>query len=164
MPFLVRGWLPGMKDTTLFEMTFLRGCKCANWLLKKNTLPAEDGLFAIDIWVRTEKAQELWCDISIPEPACASYLALGSDKRAGKAAAKYGAALRRHGKVGVRVVPLIIETGGYLGREFVDFLKTIEKESSSGPSRAQLLSQISITLVKANVEMVREAGRKALLG
>jgi hypothetical protein len=146
-------------------------------VVKKEYTPwkgnAEDGLFAVDIWVRTEKAQELWCDISVPEPACASYLALGSDKRAGRAAAKaesnkrskYKAALQRHGKVGVRVVPLIIETGGYLGREFTDFLKTIEKESSSsGPSRAQLLSQISITLVKANVEMVREAGRKALLG
>jgi hypothetical protein len=40
-------------------------------VVKKEYTPwkgnAEDGLFAVDIWVRTEKAQELWCDISIPE-------------------------------------------------------------------------------------------------
>ena len=130
----------------------------------------EDSSFAVDLWVRTDKSQELWCDISVPEPACRSYLQLGSDKNPGKAAAKaessklskYNAALKRRGKVGVSVVPLIIETGGFLGQHFIDFLKTIEKESSDGPSKDILLSQISVTLVKANVACIREAGRKAL--
>ena len=75
---------------------------------------------------------------------------------------KYNATLKRRGKVGVGVVPLVIETGGFIGQHFIDFLKTIEKESGDGPSKDNLLSQISVTLVKANVECLRDAAHKAL--
>ena len=107
-------------------------------------------------------------DLSIPEPGCRSYQKIGSARVPGVAARKnessklshWSAITRKYGKVAVKIVPLIMETTGYLGKQFESWLKTIESVSV-GPSRAKLLSQISVTLMKWNVECVREAGRKA---
>ena len=73
------------------------------------TADDEDRQRRVDIWVRTHNAEELWCDISVPEPGRASYLARGSAKSAGIAAkktesnklSKWAAVLRRRHKAGV---------------------------------------------------------------
>ena len=121
-----------------------------------------------DLWIRTDDGQELWCDVSIPEPGCRSYLKLGSAREAGVAARKaesnklshWNSIIHRYGKAAVKAVPIILESTGFLGKSFEAFLKTIESVSV-GPSRAKLISQISVTLMKCNVDCVREAGRKA---
>jgi hypothetical protein len=122
----------------------------------------------VDLWVRTDDAQEIWTDVSITEPGCATYLAVGSDRKAGVAAKKresvkmadWSKVVRDLGRVGVQVAPLVLETTGRLGGDFEKFLSTIESVSRGGP-RTHLISQISVTLAKWNVECVREAGRKA---
>ena len=76
--------------------------------------------------------------------------------------AKWGKVVASQGRVGVAIVPLVLETTGFLGKEFEEFLETIEGVSS-GPSRHALIAQISVTLARWNVECVREAGRKAFL-
>ena len=73
---------------------------------------------------------------------------------------KWRKVVKDYKRVGVKIAPLVLETTGRMGPEFEDLLSTIEG-ASVGPSRARLISQISVTLAKWNVECVREAGRKA---
>ena len=111
---------------------------------------------------------EIWCDVSVPEPGSASYLAQGSASRVGVAVkkvesskrSKWNGVLKQYRRLGVRIAPLVLETTGFMGSDFSDFLTTVESVSE-GPSRTDLISQLSVTLAKCNVECVREAGRKA---
>ena len=133
-------------------------------MVKKEFIPDGDRSFRVDLWVRTDDAQEIWCDVSVPEPGCDSYLRLGSASRVGEAVkkvesskrSKWGGVIKKYKRVGVKAAPLVVETG----QDFQDFLTTIES-TSEGPSRARLIAQLSVTLAKYNVECVREAGRKA---
>ena len=60
------------------------------------------------------------------------------------------------------VVPLAFETTGHRGAAIGVFLREMEEASNVGPSRLELYNQLSATLQKLNVEMCREAGRKAV--
>ena len=62
---------------------------------------------------------------------------------------------------GTRVQPLVMETSGRVGLEMIGFLKTMEKASASGISdaysRRDLVTQLSVTCLRYNVQCVREA-------
>jgi hypothetical protein len=60
----------------------------------------------------------------------------------------------------VAVVPLGFESTGRWGASTEKFIHTMCASTFEGPSKARLLSQLSVTMAKFNVAMVREAGRK----
>ena len=61
-----------------------------------------------------------------------------------------------------KVVPLAFETSGLRGTGVDDFLRDMASVSVEGPSLNSLLSQLSVTMMKFNVAMVREAGKHAV--
>ena len=117
----------------------------------------------VDVLVRCE-GLVYWCDVSVAEPASASYLEQ-SCKKAGWAASKAEAAKtskwKKFAPSGVRVQPLVMETSGRVGRAMGTFLKTMEKASASGAtdtySRSDLVMQLSVTCLRFNAQCVREA-------
>lgn len=58
---------------------------------------------------------------------------------------------------------MAFETTGRRGQALEEFLREMEAASmtSEGPSRIELLDQLSVTLQKCNVAMVHEAAKKA---
>jgi hypothetical protein len=132
--------------------------------VKKEFVVTPDRKYRVDLWARTDDGVIHWCDVSIPEPGRQSYLDLGSAATDGIAAKKAEANKRSKwtplAPVGVQVVPLVIETTGSLGDSAVKFINRVTADGS-GPSRARLVSQLSVTLAKWNVECSREAGRHA---
>ena len=58
------------------------------------------------------------------------------------------------------MIPLAFETTGRRGEELEEFLRQLE-EASTGQSLASLYLQLSVTMAKMNVALVREAVRNA---
>ena len=65
-------------------------------------------------------------------------------------------------KEGAEIVPLAFETTGFRGASLEKFLREMEASSSEGPTRQSLLTQLSVTMQKLNVAMVRMAGKQAV--
>ena len=65
-------------------------------------------------------------------------------------------------KEGAEIVPLAFETTGFRGASLEKFLRDMEASSSEGPTRHSLLTQLSVTMQKMNVAMVRMAGKQAV--
>src|SRR5690348_14112755 len=62
-------------------------------------------------------------------------------------------------KEGAEIVPLAFETTGFRGESLEKFLREMEASSSEGPTRQSLLTQLSVTMQKMNVAMVRQANK-----
>lgn len=143
-----------------------------HWLGKRKVMVKKEyrvnplnAMDRIDLWVRTDDAVIHWCDVSVPEPSNPSRIAKGSHKKELVAAKAAEAGKRRDWgdkakRAGAVARPLVLETTGRLGEDFNEFLSIVEA-TSEGPSRGVLVSQMSVTLAKWNVNCVREAGRKA---
>ena len=133
--------------------------------MKKEILTTPDMKQRLDLWVRTDDGVVSWCDVSIAEPGRKTYLALGSDTQAGVAAKQAESHKKSvwgsRAPPGVMVTPLVLETTGHIGASLLSFMALVQKSHPSGPSQWDLITRISVTVAKFNVECVREAGRKA---
>jgi hypothetical protein len=119
----------------------------------------------VDLWVRCDGVVH-WCDVTVADPACPSYLASSASQPGFAAKRAEGLKRAKWDKLvppGVVVQPLAFESTGHVGPSINKFLRAMEKMSSSGPRRAELMAQLSISCIRFAVEMVREAGAKALL-
>ena len=110
----------------------------------------------------------VWCtgDVTVAEPGNPSYLALSQSQYGFAAKRAEGQKRAKWDKLappGVVFQPLAFESTGHVGKAVSKFLQAMEKMSSSGPRRAELMAQLSISCIRFGVEMVREAGAKALL-
>jgi hypothetical protein len=133
--------------------------------VKKEDLPNLDNKHRIDLWVRTDDGVVSWGDVSVTEPGRKTYLTLGSARRAGVAAKQLESRKRSYWGAraphGVMVMPLVLETTGYMGESLLSFLELVQKSHPSGPGQWDLITRLSVTVAKWNVECVRQAGRKA---
>jgi hypothetical protein len=119
----------------------------------------------VDLWARSDGITH-WCDVTITDPAAPSYLPLSANEQGYAVNKAEGAKLSKwlplaHGQPGVVIQPLALESSGLVGPCLHKFLKHMEKLSSSGPRRSELLVQLSVSCIRFAVEMVREAGSKA---
>ena len=133
--------------------------------MKKEDLPTPDRQHRLDLWVRTDDGVVSWCDVSVSEPGRKTYLGLGSATKPGVAAKQAEAHKKSvwgaRAPDGVMVMPLVLETTGHIGESLSCFLELVQKSHPSGPGVWDLITRISVTVAKYNVECVREAGRKA---
>jgi hypothetical protein len=131
----------------------------------KETYVSDKGEDRVDIWVRTDSAVK-WCDVTVTDPTGRSILDAAA-KTAGAAAKRADGQKRSAWREladaeDADVIPLVFETSGRRGPALEKFLREMEAASDDGPSRYELMDQLSITVQKFNVAMVREAGMKAL--
>jgi hypothetical protein len=129
----------------------------------KEYYPAPDA--RVDIYVRMGGTVK-WLDVTVTDPAGGSIL--------DKAAVESGAAAKRAegqkkssykklaDKLDALIVPIVFETSGYRGPTAEKFFREAQGSSSQGPDRRELFDQLTVTLQKLNVEMCREAARKAM--
>jgi hypothetical protein len=143
----------------------------SNWLrargvlVKDEILIDSDRRWRVDSWVRSEGVV-YWLDVLVTDPAHATALSKGSAVVPGVAArlaesqkhSKWRRKAEAHNAV---PVALAFETSGRFGDEAEQFLKQMEKASQPGPSLNDLWLQISVTLARANVALIRESVRKA---
>jgi hypothetical protein len=142
---------------------------------QKELLISSDGKWRVDIVARIDGVI-YWCDVMITEPSCDTYLKLGSAERPDVAIEEGHKKKFRHWnqqiKVGVVIVPLVMETSGRLGKHFKAFIATavksaIAKRKATGAlsqpytSASTIVRQLSVTVQKGNVAMVDEACRRA---
>jgi hypothetical protein len=122
-----------------------------------------DGKERIDIWARCDGVV-YWGDVSVVEPAAPSVV-VAAAARPGVAVEKAEANKRwKWGSIvpsGVVAQPLALETTGRLGGELEKFLDIVVRATSQGNTKHALLVLMSVTCIKFNVLMVREAGDKA---
>jgi hypothetical protein len=119
----------------------------------------------VDLWVRDLDGRVYWCDLTVVEPSAPSYVRLGSDREGNVAVSKAEGDkmsdwLKRKPPAAVIVSPLGMESTGRLGNKFILFLNNMA-DVRQGPSARELLEQLSVTMAKSNVEIVRQAGRLA---
>ena len=119
----------------------------------------------IDIWTRVDGVVK-WCDVTVTDP-CNDSVVAEAAKSAGAAVRNAESKKRSSWKdlatiAGADVVPLAFETTGLRGESLEKFLRDMELGSEEGPTRFSLLTQLSVTMQKFNVSMVRNAGRLAV--
>jgi hypothetical protein len=145
-------------------MTFTGGSQKTH-PCREGSVVSDTGENRIDIWTRVDGVVK-WCDVTVTDPCNESVVAEAS-KSAGAAARKAESKKRSSWKdlataAGADVVPLAFETTGFRGDALNKFLREMEASSAEGPSRHSLLVQLSVTMQKFNVAMVRMAGRQAV--
>jgi hypothetical protein len=132
----------------------------------KETYVSDKGEDRVDIWVRADSTV-MWCDVTVTDPSCKSIVAAAA-KNVGAAAKRADGQKRSAWRdlaeaENADVVPLVFETSGRRGTALEKFLREMERASEDdGPSKRELLDQLSITVQKFNVAMIREAGQKAM--
>jgi hypothetical protein len=157
------GWRTGRHDSVLSDIhSWLRARRVQ---VQKETHVNVRGEERVDIWVRSE-AVVYWCDVVVTEPACPSIVE-EAKKSSGAAVRAAEAGKLSHwaslaAEAGAKVVPLAFETSGLRGKSAQQFLKQMEGASSEGPTLASLWTQLSVTIAKMNVALVREAVRHAV--
>jgi hypothetical protein len=145
-----------------------------NWLrsrkivVKKEFMPIPGKCNRVDLWARTDDGQVFWCDVSLPDPAQQTYLENGSASSGGVAAKAIESVKNSKWSklvpAGVQLFPLVIENTGYVGGLAEEFFRRICASTETGRSLNNLVTQISVTLQKYNVQCVREIGRKICSG
>jgi hypothetical protein len=157
------GWRIGRHDAVVADIySWLRARKVQ---VQKELMVNARGDDRVDIWVRSD-AVVYWCDVVVTEPACPAIVeeakeSAGAAVRAAEAK-KQSSWASLASEAGVKVVPLAFETSGLRGESVQQFLKQMESASSEGPALASLWSQLSVTIAKMNVALVREAVKKAV--
>jgi hypothetical protein len=141
------------------------------WLRKrrvhavKEYYPTESGQHRVDILVRTDSTTK-WCDVTVTDPSCPSYVDKAAVQEGTAAKIAEGGKNSKYRKLAERmdaiIVPLVFETSGFRGAVAEKFYREAQAASSQGPDRLELFQQLTITLQKGNVEMCREAARKAM--
>ena len=119
----------------------------------------------VDLWVMCDGVAH-WCDVTVADPASPSYLISSTTERGFAVKKAEGQKRSKWSTLApptVLVQPLAFESTGHVGPSLIKFLRSMEKMSSSGPPRAELMKQLSITSIRSAVEMVREAAGKALI-
>ena len=133
--------------------------------MAKEVLVSE-GFERADLWVRSD-GKVYWLDATVTECCCPSYVDRAA-REAGSAVA--GAEAKKMAqwaalaeRLGAEVVPLAMETTGRRGSALETFMRKMAAASSfgSGARLDSLWVQLSVTMVKFNVAMVREALRFA---
>jgi hypothetical protein len=143
----------------------------ASWLQRKKIQMKKEKVVnpphkgRADLWVRDLDGRVYWCDLTVAEPSAPSYVRLGSDREGDVAVNKaegdkMSEWLKRKPPAAVVVSPLGMESTGRLGNKFMLFIANMESVRQ-GPSSRELLEQLSVTMAKSNVEIVRQAGRLA---
>ena len=125
-----------------------------------------DGNQRIDLLVRCGGIA-YWGDVSVSEPANPSYLPILFKKKGYAVKKSEGMKTTKWKDIaptGAVVQPLCLETTGHMGPALLAFLKTMEKGSKStvatscrARSRNDLMTQLSVTMVRYNVQCMREA-------
>ena len=59
----------------------------------------------------------------------------------------------------VELYPLAFESTGRMGTSLSEFLHMMEKSSTGGPAAISLLDKLSVAMIRANVQLVRNASR-----
>ena len=118
----------------------------------------------IDLWVRSEGVV-YWCDVTVTETGCPSIVERAAREAGsavhvaeGKKVSKYRKFAERDGAT---VVPFGFETTGRRGVVMEKFLKRMEAISSTGKPLTSLWLQLSVTMAKMNVSLLRQAVRYA---
>ena len=113
----------------------------------------------VDLVVRADGVT-YWCDVTIGDPGGPSYLPSAASKMGFVAGRLEGSKISKWSALapkGVVIQPLALESTGLVGTAMRGFLQAMQKLSSSGPRRALLLSQLSVTCIRGGVEMVQQA-------
>jgi len=133
--------------------------------VEKEMYVSDEGDERIDLWVWADSVVK-WCDVTVTDPSRESVMNAAA-KSAG-AAVRLAESKKRSkwrdlaAAAGAEVVPLAFETTGHRGESLDKFLREMEAGSSEGPSRASLLNQLSVTMQKRNVAMVKQATQQAM--
>ena len=119
----------------------------------------------MDIYVRTDSTVK-WLDVTVTDPAGDSIVAQAATEAGAAAKRAEGQKRSKYKKLAERldatIVPLAFETSGFRGPAADKFFREVQAASAAGPDRLELFEQLTVTLQKMNVEMCREAGRKAM--
>lgn len=133
--------------------------------VEKEVLVNEDGLHRVDIWVRND-AVEHWADVTVVEPGCPTQLARAAKEEGAAVCAGEARKMAKWKDLAMEykatVQPLAFETTGRRGPNVDKFLKAVAADSDD-TSLAQPLSslwlQLSVTMVKGNTRLWRQAQR-----
>ena len=101
-----------------------------------------------------------WCDVVVAEPGVSSYVrqACKEEGAAAKIAeGKKRSAWRLLKPRDVELYPLAFESSGRVGASLAEFLHMMEKSSTGGPPAISLLDKLSVAMIRANVQLVRNA-------
>jgi len=133
----------------------------------KELVVHEESNARADLWVRDNDGRVHWCDLEVSDPSQPSYLQRGSARKPGVAAKtaesnKVSEWKKRLPENGVDFRPLAMESTGRMGTQFIYFINRMLGQTNDGPGRYALTNQLSVTMMKSNVVMVREAGSKLL--
>jgi hypothetical protein len=123
----------------------------------------------VDIYVRTDSTVK-WLDVTVTDPTGASIVDQAASNQGAAARRAEGQKRSKYKELAKRldatVIPLAFETSGYRGPAAEKFFREVQAASASSdetaPDRLELFEQLTVTLQKMNVEMCREAGRKAM--
>ena len=140
---------------------------CRRGIQAEKEVIVGDGQQRMDIWVRSQ-GKVYWADVTVTEPGCPSLVARASHE-AGVAVAekeqqklsKWAGLAREHH---VPVTAIAFETSGRRGKMADTFLRhmaRVSRSSSTAPSLDSLWLQLSVTMAKNNVLLLREAVRAA---
>ena len=137
-----------MRLLTTFTMAQGQGLACGEGVL------VAEGFERADIWVRSD-GRVYWLDATVTECCCPSYVDRAATE-AGSAVAGAETKKRAHWAA-------LAERNGRRGTSMETFLRKMAGASSfgSGTRLDSLYVQMSVTMAKMNVAMVREALRYA---
>jgi hypothetical protein len=125
---------------------------------------SQNGNDRVDLWLRVD-GDIIWCDLTVTDPCCPSIVDAAAESQG--AAVRIAESKKRSqwgplaDEMGAKVVPLAFETSGLRGGAVDDFFRDMAGSSAVGPSLLSLVNQLSVTMMKFNVAMVREAGKHA---
>ena len=125
---------------------------------------SEKGNERMDLWARVEGVL-MWCDVTVTDPACPSVVAEAA-KEAGVAVKRAEQKKRSNyreqaDEADAMLIPLAFETTGRRGESLESFLRDMQAAAPEGPNLNWLKTQLSVTMMKFNAAMMREAGKRA---
>jgi hypothetical protein len=130
-----------------------------------------EGQHRVDIWVRNF-GTIYWADVTVAEPGCPSVVGRAA-REEGVAAklreqfkiSKWRDMAREHGVHEMDIIPIAFETSGRRGDLGDEFLRRMARNTDGlsrlAPSIDALWLQLSVTMAKHNVMLLREAVRAA---